>query len=74
MEGLLTNELVNKLEDSIECKNKEIERLRKVWHELQEKVIQKDKEIERLEKELESALVESCKYFDCSYREALKEE
>ena len=33
----------------------------------------KDKEIERLKKELESALVDSCKYIDCSYREALKE-
>ena len=30
------------------------------------------KEIERLKKELESALIESCKYSDCSYREALK--
>ena len=30
-------------------------------------------EIEQLKKELESALIESCKYFDCSYREALKE-
>jgi len=33
-----------------------------------------DKEIERLRKELDDALVKSCKYFDCSYREALKEE
>ena len=30
-------------------------------------------EIKRLKKELEDALAESCKYFDCSYREALKE-
>ncbi len=33
-----------------------------------------NEENERLRKELEDALAESCKYFDCSYREALKRE
>lgn len=34
----------------------------------------KDKrEIEQLKKGLESALADSCKYIDCSYREAQKE-
>ena len=32
------------------------------------------KENERLRNELKSALIESCKYFDCSYREALKKD
>ncbi len=31
-------------------------------------------EFERLKEEIEDALVESCKYFDCSYREAIKGE
>ncbi len=29
---------------------------------------------ERVKKELEDAYAESCKYFDCSYREAIKGE
>ena len=34
----------------------------------------KDEEIERLKKKLKNALVGSCIYVDCSYREALKGE